>query len=78
MAKINFNLKALIKTLVLAPTVSGLVGFITVVATTAVSNLPSAVVTAAQAPLFAVVVGAIAFAIIVVDGLDDILVSPIG
>lgn len=69
----KFSLLGTIKVLVLAPAIGGLVGFVTDVVTTAVSNLPSAVVTAAQAPLFAVVVGATAFAIIVVSDLDKII-----
>lgn len=70
---VSLALKPLIKVLVLAPAVGGLVGFVTDVVTTAVSNLPSAVVTPAQAPLYALVIGAATFAIIVVSDLENII-----
>jgi hypothetical protein len=72
---VSFDLKQTIKTLVLAPAAAGLAGFTTYLVATDSSALPNAVITAANAPLYAAVVGVIVFAVILVADIDKMITS---
>ena len=70
---VSFNLKQTIRTLVLAPAAAGLAGFATYLVAVDSSVLPSAPISAGNAPLYAVVVGVIVFATVIVADLDKMV-----
>lgn len=70
----DLDTKEVVKTLFLAPVAAGLTGMAVDVTVTAVSNLPAAVITGAQAPLYAALVGAVVFGLTIVTRLDKMLI----
>lgn len=73
----KFELKETIKAMVLAPAVAGLSGFATFVVSGAMSILPSVSswFSGSDPLYYAAAVGAIVFAIVIVDRIDKFLIS---
>ena len=70
---VKFNLKESLKALILAPAVAGLSGFATYLVAYDSSTLSGSAISATNAPLYAVAVGAIVFAVVLVSSLDKII-----